>query len=446
MPILGLPPNQPDPYPAHFSIESAIRPNILALHPYRCARDDYSEGILLDANENSLGHSIVSSSSSSPNADGTAAIEETLALPLHRYPSPVHLPIKERIAALRALPSPENVFLGVGSDEVLDLLIRVFVKPGISADDRGNEKILITPPTYGMYGVCAQVNDVGVVKVPLRVKEEEVNGREGGKDGRFSLDVEALKKAVLKEKELGNTVKVIFLCSPGNPTGTLIDLDSVKEVLEWEEFKGIVLVDEAYIDFVGSAEDSDPDAEVRKASAGSLIGKYDNLVVTQTFSKGFGLAGIRLGIALASLPVVQILSNTKAPYNVSVPTAHLAEKALTPESLEFWRSNVRTLKANRASLISSLRSLAETASGVGPIIGSNDANFILVRIMQKGDNTKADSDRAQKVYKYLAEQVGVVVRYRGNELGCEGCLRVTIGTEEENSEVLKRLVEALEKN
>ncbi|KAF6757770.1 histidinol-phosphate transaminase [Ephemerocybe angulata] len=420
MPILGLPPNQPTPYPAHFDIESAIRPNILALHPYRCARDDYSEGILLDANENSLGHSIVSSSSSSPNAEGTAAIEETLALPLHRYPSPVHLPIKERIAALRALPSPENVFLGVGSDEVLDLLIRVFVKPGISADDRGNEKILVTPPTYGMYG------------------EERMGG--SAWMSRHS------RRRCLREKELGNTVKVIFLCSPGNPTGTLIDLDSVKEVLEWEEFKGIVLVDEAYIDFVGSAEDSDPDAEVRKASAGSLIGKYDNLVVTQTFSKGFGLAGIRLGIALASLPVVQILSNTKAPYNVSVPTAHLAEKALTPESLDFWRSNVRTLKANRASLISSLRSLAETASGVGPIIGSNDANFILVRIMQKGDNTKADSERAQKVYKYLAEQVGVVVRYRGNELGCEGCLRVTIGTEEENSEVLKRLVEALEKN
>ena len=272
-------------YPAHFSLEHAVRPNILALQPYRCARDDYSEGILLDANENAIGHSIVS-------AGPDDQFDETLALPLHRYPSPVHLPIKERIAALRSLPSAQNVFLGVGSDEVLDLVIRVLVKPGVG--ERGTDKILITPPTYGMYKVCAQVNDVGVVNVPLRVREDEINGREGGLDGRFSLNVEAVKKAVLKEqRELGNTVKIIFLCSPGNPTGTLIDLEAIKELLEWEEFKGVVLVDEAYIDFVGTAEDSDPDAEVRKRSAASLIDKYSNLIITQTFSKGFGLAGIR---------------------------------------------------------------------------------------------------------------------------------------------------------
>lgn len=286
----GQSPSQHSAYPAHFNLESVVRPNILALHPYRCARDDYSEGILLDANENALGHSIVSQAGS--DSEPHAAIEETLALPLHRYPDPVHLPIKSRIASLRSLPAPENVFLGVGSDEVLDLLIRILVKPGISSS--GNDKILITPPTYGMYSVCAQVNDVGVVKVPLRVREEEIGGVEGGKTGRFSVDVEAVKRAVIHEqRELGNTIKIIFLCSPGNPTGTLVDLDAVKELLEWDEFKGVVLVDEAYIDFVGSAEDADPDAEIYGRSAAQFIGKYDNVVITQTLSKSFGLAGIR---------------------------------------------------------------------------------------------------------------------------------------------------------
>ncbi|RXW20806.1 hypothetical protein EST38_g5034 [Candolleomyces aberdarensis] len=458
MPILGLSPNQPPSYPEHFDVESAIRPNILALHPYRCARDDYSEGILLDANENALGHSIVQSSSGPTPGESsssiTPGIEDTLSLPLHRYPDPVHLPIKERIASLRSLPSPENVFLGVGSDEVLDLLIRVFVQPGVGLEGqgRGYDKILITPPTYGMYTVCAQVNDVGVVKVPLRVKEEDISSQEGGKVGRFSLDVDALKAAVIHEqRELGNTIKIIFLCSPGNPTGTLIDPESVKEVLEWSDFKGIVVVDEAYIDFVGSGEDNDAkmDEEIKKKSAASLVEKYHNVVVTQTLSKSFGLAGIRLGIALASVPIVQILSNTKAPYNVSLPTAYLALKALSPESLDRWRSNIRTLNASRISLIQSLQNLPEQNDnelGVGPIIGGNNANFILFRILEKAKadkERKPDSARAQKIYKRLAEEMGVVVRYRGNELGCDGCLRITIGTEEENATALEKLREAL---
>lgn len=160
--------------PAHFNLESIIRPNILALHPYRCARDDYSEGVLLDANENSLGHSI------HPNeSENKTELDEVEGLDLHRYPSPSHDPIKSRVAAIRNLPGPQHVFLGVGSDEVIDLLIRIIVKPG-------EEKILITPPTYGMYSVCAQINDVGVVKVPL---ELEATHGEGGESGRFSLRV-----------------------------------------------------------------------------------------------------------------------------------------------------------------------------------------------------------------------------------------------------------------
>lgn len=162
--------------PAHFNLEQIIRPNILALHPYRAARDDYSEGVLLDANENSLGHSIAPSSSNS-----RTELDVIEQLDLHRYPSPSHEPIKSRICSIRALPGPEYVFLGVGSDEVIDLLMRVCVKPG------GAEKILITPPTYGMYAVCAQINDVGVVSCNLEL--ESTHG-EGGEKGRFSVRIE----------------------------------------------------------------------------------------------------------------------------------------------------------------------------------------------------------------------------------------------------------------
>lgn len=185
MTILGLDPTLYPKHPAHFDIENVIRPNILTLHPYRCARDDYSEGILLDANENALGHSIprINGNGSAKQAaapDLEPELQATLDLDLHRYPSPRNDPIRERLAAMRGLPGPDYVFLGVGSDEVIDLLMRVCVAPG-------REKILTTPPTYGMYAVCAQVNDVGVVKVPLELGGE---GGEGGEKGRFSLKVE----------------------------------------------------------------------------------------------------------------------------------------------------------------------------------------------------------------------------------------------------------------
>jgi histidinol-phosphate aminotransferase len=174
MSILGLKYSNNSAKPAHFSIEDAIRPNILALQPYRCARDDYQSGILLDANENALGHSIDALDIAS------SELHSTLGLDLHRYPDPVHNQIKERIAHLRDVPGPDHVFLGVGSDEVIDLLIRICVKPA-------KEKILITPPTYGMYAVCANVNDVGIIKVPLELSGDH---GEGGNRGRFSLRTE----------------------------------------------------------------------------------------------------------------------------------------------------------------------------------------------------------------------------------------------------------------
>jgi histidinol-phosphate aminotransferase len=183
MGILGLAPSSAPTRPAHFDIERVIRPNILALRPYRCARDDYSSGILLDANENSLGHSISPrSEDATPQLNGSAALADDpiLGLDLHRYPDPSHPEIKDRIVKLRGLPSTDHVFLGVGSDEVIDLLMRVCVAPG-------RERILTTPPTYGMYAVCAQVNDVGIVKVNLELTAE---GGEGGERGRFSLRVD----------------------------------------------------------------------------------------------------------------------------------------------------------------------------------------------------------------------------------------------------------------
>lgn len=174
MAILGLAESSQPTHPPHFNIEKVIRPNILALHPYRCARDDYKDGILLDANENALGHSIVRDDTLLPD------LQSTLDLDLNRYPDPSHDTIKARIAAVRNVAGTDHVFLGVGSDEVIDMLMRVCVTPG-------KEKILITPPTYGMYSVSAQVNDVGVVKVPLELTGD--NG-EGGERGRFSVRVD----------------------------------------------------------------------------------------------------------------------------------------------------------------------------------------------------------------------------------------------------------------
>jgi histidinol-phosphate aminotransferase len=290
MPILGLPNNMKATKPAHFDIEQAIRPNILALHPYRCARDDYQDGILLDANENALGHSIPKAPSDHLNADMQSALD----LDLHRYPDPSHDSIKERIAALRSVPGPNHIFLGVGSDEVIDLLMRVCVAPA-------KEKILITPPTYGMYGVCAQVNDVGVIRCPLELSGD---GGEGGEGGRFSLRTEEVRplplfylmtdlQQLVQIKKLIDTdpsIKLIFLCSPGNPTGTLLPLSSIRSLLDYENYKGIIAVDEAYIDFAGA-----------DASAVSLVKDYANLIVMQTLSKSFGLAAIRSVSSLSYL-------------------------------------------------------------------------------------------------------------------------------------------------
>ncbi|ORX39885.1 histidinol-phosphate transaminase [Kockovaella imperatae] len=393
MPILGL--TVPGPaHPPHFSLERLIRPNILSLEPYRCARDDYSEGVLLDANENAMGS--VLPKKLDPVAAQTL---EHVQGDLNRYPSPTHDDLKRKIAKFRGVPDEHWVFLGVGSDEVIDLLFRVLCVPG-------KDKVMTTPPTYGMYGVTAQVNDVGVVPVPLTAD--------------FQLD-EAKMSASLAE------VKILFVCSPGNPTGTVIPLDAIKRVLDNPTFTGVLVVDEAYIDFAPSG-----------SSAASLVNEYANVCVTQTLSKSFGLAAIRLGYLLAPPPLVQILTNAKAPYNISLPTASLALSAVSDEGLAEMQRVAATLNDNRDTLIRDLRTIPR----IGRVLGGNHANFILVEVLNKAG--EPDVQLAMEVYKTLADSRGVVVRFRGKEPGCKGCLRITVGTEKECKLVTERLRELLQ--
>jgi len=255
--ILGLKVEGPK-LPAHFSLEPLIRPNILALQPYRCARDDYSAGILLDANENAIGSALPALNAVA--AETMSLLSSTERAALNRYPSPTHDELKRAIALFRGVPDENWVFLGVGSDEVIDMLYRVLCVPG-------KDRVMTCPPTYGMYKVTANVNDVGVVEVPLTTT-----------DGAFQLDEEAMDKAFLTYPDL----KLLFICSPGNPTGTLIPLDAIKRVLENKNYRGVVVIDEAYIDFSPSG-----------TSAADLVNTYANVCVSQTLSKSFGLAAIR---------------------------------------------------------------------------------------------------------------------------------------------------------
>ncbi|KAI9490826.1 histidinol-phosphate aminotransferase [Zychaea mexicana] len=376
-----------------FSLEKVIRPNILALTPYRCARDDYNAGILLDANENAYGPSLV----------------KDLEGDLNRYPDPYHVRVKERLVKFRQLQSTNNLFLGVGSDEVIDLLIRICCVPG-------KDKILITPPTYGMYSVCAQINDVQVVKSNLNVE-----------NGVFQLRTDDIAACVKANPD----IKIIFLCSPGNPTGTCLKHDSIREVLE-SGYEGIVVVDEAYVDFVAG----------ENGSVGTWVDKYPNLVVMQTLSKSFGLAGIRLGIAIANPDLIQILNNTKAPYNIGTPSAQIAYDALSPEGLAKMEEYKSRLLAQRNVLLEKLQNFP--VAGVGKILGTNDSNFIMVQILN--GQSEPCNVRADKVYKLLAETRDVVVRFRGKEYGCTGCLRITVGTEQENETLLAKLEEVLKES
>jgi histidinol-phosphate aminotransferase len=376
-----------------FDLKSLVRPNILSLEPYRCARDDYSEGILLDANENAYG-SVLSTEDN-----------------FHRYPDPLHNEVKEKWIKYRNLDSVKQAFFGVGSDEVIDLAIRIFCTPG-------KDKILINTPTYGMYSVCAKVNDVEVIKVSLTPGIGDIASR-------FQLRLDQIEQQLINEKGL---IKVIFLCSPGNPTGTSLDFESIKDTLNLGlKYGSIVVVDEAYVDFADQ-------------SACSLIKEYPNLIVMQTLSKSFGLAGIRLGAAFGNSELIHIFNCTKAPYNICSLTAGVANEALSDAGIEKMEATVSKLNSQREILIQKLKQFEL----VGEHLGNLDANFVLAPILDPVTK-EPNSELAKKVYLQLADDHQVVVRYRANEDGCRGCLRITIGTPEEIDTFLNRLQTILDK-
>ncbi|KAF2642716.1 histidinol-phosphate aminotransferase [Massarina eburnea CBS 473.64] len=405
-----------------FDLSKCARPNILALEPYRCARDDYKDdgtNILLDANENANGPGLALSadgklSNAATNGDASAPAVEIDLLGLNRYPDPHQLDLKQDLCNLRNTHvhttktlTPEHIFVGVGSDEAIDALLRAFCVPG-------RDKILVCPPTYGMYSVSAQVNDVALVKVPLQTPG-------------FHLDVPAIKEALSKDP----SIKMAYVCSPGNPTGQVLRKEDVRALLEHESWNGVVVLDEAYIDFAPEG-----------SSLAEWVTEWPNLVVMQTLSKAFGLAGIRLGAAFADTAIARILNNQKAPYNIPNPTSQIARAALSPKHLKVMEKNKDLIVRQRNRLIKELPKIP----GVGSLIGGEESNFLLYEMLDApaDQGGKPSNETALAVYEGLAEEKGVVVRFRGKEHGCLGCLRITVGTEKEVDRFLEEIKTVLE--
>ncbi|KAL2006725.1 hypothetical protein VTN00DRAFT_9393 [Thermoascus crustaceus] len=407
------------PRTSPFDLSKCARPNILKLQPYRCARDDYKDdgtNVLLDANENAYGPGLALNSegalelSTVDGAQTGSSKPDIDFLGLNRYPDPHQIELKQLLCQLRNTHThtqkdlkPENLFVGVGSDEAIDALLRCFCTPG-------KDKILTCPPTYGMYSVSADVNDVGIVKVPLDVN----NG--------FQLQPDKINETLAADE----TIKLVYICSPGNPTANLIRKEDIQKVLEHPTWNGVVVVDEAYIDFAPEG-----------SSLAEWVTEWPNLVVMQTLSKAFGLAGIRLGAAFTSAPIALLLNSLKAPYNISSPTSALAKAALAPNNLAVMNSHREKIIKQRERMLSELPKIP----GVGRFLGGTEANFLLVEILDKPASAggKPSNVTALATYEAMAEKKGVVVRFRGKEYGCEGCLRVTVGTEEEVTRFLSEL-------
>ncbi|KAI0203788.1 histidinol-phosphate aminotransferase [Astrocystis sublimbata] len=391
-----------------FNLQTCARSNILALEPYRCARDDYKDdgtNILLDANENAFGPSLTSAAVA-PTSSAKSPGPEIDFVGLHRYPDPHQRELKQLLCDLRNTHhhtnkniTPDNLFVGVGSDEAIDGLMRAFCVPG-------KDRILVCPPTYGMYSVSAQVNDVGLVKIPLLPAPT------------FALDVEKIRQTLSDEPN----IKLLYLCSPGNPTGAPLAKADIKQLLEHPTWNGVVIVDEAYVDF--SPEGT---------SLAEWVVEWPNLAVMQTSSKGFGMAGIRLGSVFTSEPIAQLLNNMKAPYNIPSPTSALAIYAFSPSGVAVMSGKRQKLVAQRERLIEELPKI----QGVGRLRGGVESNFLLYEIVNK--DGQPDNVTALAVYEKLAENKGVVVRFRGKEHGCLGCLRITVGTETEVTRFLNAL-------
>lgn len=335
-------------------LSNIVRPSILQLEPYSSARDEFkgSEGIFLDANENPYGT-------------------------LNRYPDPYQKELKEKLSTLKSI-NTENIFIGNGSDEVIDLAFRIFCRPG-------TDKALTFSPTYGMYDVSAAINEVELVKLPL--------------DDSFQIDTSQLDNYFDND-----TLKLIFICSPNNPTGKVINNDDITYILE--RFEGMVIVDEAYIDFAETA------------SCVELTDQYDNLIVSQTFSKAWGLAAARVGAAYANKETIQLFNKVKPPYNVSQLNQQAALAAI--KNVGSFRSTILTIKEERQRVKRELEQLTVVKK-----VYPSEANFLLIEV-----------DEANELYDKLVCKK-IIIRNRNKQI--KNCLRITIGTPEENNLLLKTL-------
>lgn len=342
------------------NIQNLIRPTVKALKPYSSARDEYQgnsdDMVFLDANEN-------------PFENG-----------VNRYPDPQQRTVKSLLSEIKSIPQ-KNMLLGNGSDEVLDLIYRAFCEPN-------EDNIIALPPTYGMYSVLANINAVEIKTVPL--------------DTEFQPKVDAILETANSKS------KLLFLCTPNNPTGNSFKTASIEKLLK--AFNGIVVIDEAYIDF------SNENSWVSK------LNEYPNLIVTQTLSKAYGMAGIRLGICYASEEIISVLNRIKPPYNVNELTQQKAIAQLEQHALT--QQQVKAILKERDALVNQLAEI-DFVSKIYP----SDANFILVKV-----------DDSTKRYNQLIEK-GIVVRNRNTQPGCENCLRFTVGTEDENEKLISVLKE-----
>ena len=340
------------------NIQDLIRPTIKALKPYSSARDEFQgnsdDMVFLDANEN-------------PFENG-----------VNRYPDPQQRTLKYLLSTIKGV-TQQNILLGNGSDEVLDLIYRTFCEPN-------QDNIITLPPTYGMYSVLANINAIEIKSVQL--------------DADFQPKVEDILNVA------NSNSKLLFLCSPNNPTGNSFEVKSIERLID--EFKGIVVIDEAYIDFSN------------KESWTSRLNEFSNLIITQTLSKAHGMAGIRLGICYASEEIISVLNRIKPPYNVNILTQQKAISQL--EQQELTQNQVTNILKERDLLITKLESI-DYISKIYP----SDANFVLVEV-----------DDANKRYDQLIDK-GIVIRNRTTQPGCENCLRFTIGTPKENRTLIDTL-------
>lgn len=350
-----------------FNLNNLTRENIKNLIPYSSARDEFSGDakVFLDANENSLG---------SP-----------LTKWYNRYPDPHQQKLKESIGFIKSIDA-KNIFLGNGSDECIDLLFRCFCNPK-------KDNVIICPPTYGMYQVSANINDIEIRKAPLLED--------------FQLDLVHL------ENLIDENTKLIWICSPNNPTGNSINRADIETVLN--NFSGLVIIDEAYINFS------------KQKSFTQELHEYPNLIILQTLSKAWGLAALRLGMAFASTEIIDVLNKVKPPYNINQATQELALKAL--EEVGQVNDMIKILVDMREALAQVFRQISIVEK-----VYPSDANFLLIKITE-----------ARKVYEFLLTK-GIVVRDRSNVQLCEDCLRITVGTEKENTLLVDAIATYLNDN